>query len=173
VGYCIQYVVFLKKTGTRCCIYQKITKMECPYCSHDETKVTDKRDNSSVARRRRECLGCGKRFTTYERIEMNLNVVKKNGVRQKFDREKLHAGVFKVMEKRGFESEEIDDVVDSIEMKIYKISKDGDIQSKKIGDLVMAQLKRVDKVAYMRFAAVYKEFETLDDFEEEIRGLKK
>ncbi len=147
--------------------------MECPYCSHNETKVTDKRDNSSVARRRRECLSCGKRFTTYERIEMNLSVVKKGGAKQKFDREKLHVGVFKVMEKRGFDSDEIDNVVDSIEMKIYKISKGGDITSKKIGDLVMTHLKKVDPVAYMRFAAVYKEFETLNDFEEEIRGLKK
>ncbi len=146
--------------------------MLCPYCNNEETKVTDKRDNSSVARRRRECLSCGKRFTTYERIEMNLNVIKKNGSKQKFERDKLFDGVSKALEKRGFESDEIESVVDKIEMKIYKMSKGDDIATKKIGEAVMAQLKKVDKIAYMRFAAVYKEFDTLDDFEEEIGGLK-
>jgi len=147
--------------------------MLCPYCNNEETKVTDKRDNGSVARRRRECLSCGKRFTTYERIEMNLNVIKKDGSKQKFDRDKLSRGIFKALEKRGFESDEIGSVVDKVEMRVYKVSRGDDVESKKIGEIVMAELKKVDKVAYMRFAAVYKEFESIDDFEKEIRGLSK
>ncbi len=146
--------------------------MLCPYCNNEETKVTDKRDNESVTRRRRECLKCGKRFTTYERIEMNLSVLKKDGSKEKFDRKKLHGGVFKCLEKRKFEEDEIDNIVDKIEAKIYKMTKDKDIESKKIGEIVMSELKKVDKVAYMRFAAVYKGFDTLDDFENELKEIK-
>jgi transcriptional repressor NrdR len=104
---------------------------------------------------------------------MSLNVVKKDGTKQRFDREKLFRGVKKALDKRGFEKDGVNDVVDRVEMKIYKFTKDSDVTSKKIGEIVMAELKRADRVAYMRFAAVYKEFETLDDFEKEILELKK
>ena len=146
--------------------------MLCPYCNKEETKVTDKRDNESVTRRRRECLKCGKRFTTYERIELNLCVIKKNGSKEKFDSKKLYNGISKCLEKRQFDSEEIDGVVNRLEAKIYRFAKDKNIETKKIGEIIMSELKKVDKIAYMRFAAVYKEFETLKDFEEELRGLK-
>lgn len=146
--------------------------MLCPYCGNEETKVTDKRDNDSVTRRRRECLKCGKRFTTYERIEINLSVLKKDGSKEKFNRAKLESGVFKCLEKRNFDQDGIENIIDKIESKIYKFAKDKDIESRKIGELVMSELKKVDKVAYMRFAAVYKGFKTLTDFENELKELE-
>jgi len=146
--------------------------MLCPYCNNAETKVTDKRDNGSVARRRRECLKCGKRFTTYERVELDLNVIKKDGRRQAFSRDKLYLGVAKNLEKRPFSTEQIDKIVDEIEAQVYRIAKDKDIPSSKIGDLVMKTLKRVDKVAYVRFASVYRDFADIEDFKEEIKNLK-
>ena len=146
--------------------------MLCPYCNNEETKVIDKRDNDAVARRRRECLSCGKRFTTYERIEMNLSVIKKDGSKEKFDRKKLFSGVFKCLEKREFNEDEIEDIVNKIEAKIYKFAKDKDIETKKIGQIVMTELKKFDKIAYMRFAAVYKGFDTLEDFQKELEEIK-
>ena len=146
--------------------------MLCPYCNTAETKVTDKRDSESLARRRRECLKCGKRFTTYERVELDLSVVKKEGVRQKFDREKLKAGIEKAFEKRDLSGEEVDKIVSDIEARIYRLAKDKDIKASKIGEIVMAKLKKVDKVAYIRFASVYREFADLDDFKKEIKELK-
>jgi len=146
--------------------------MQCPYCTNSETKVTDKRDQESISKRRRECLKCGKRFTTYERVELELYVIKKNGSRQKFSREKLFEGVAKNLEKRPFTSKEIDEIVDDIEARVYSAAKDKDIKSSKIGDIVMAKLKKVDKVAYVRFAAVYRDFADIEDFKEEIKNLK-
>ncbi len=146
--------------------------MLCPYCNQEETKVTDKRDNESVTRRRRECLRCNKRFTTYERIELNLSVIKKNGSKERFDRKKLYNGVAKCLEKRQLDTEEIDSVINKLESKIYRFAKDKDIETKKIGRIVMSELKKVDKIAYIRFAAVYKEFDSLADFEDELKGLK-
>lgn len=146
--------------------------MLCPYCNNEDTRVTDKRDNDSVTRRRRECLKCSKRFTTYERIEMNLYVLKKDGSKEKFDGKKLYSGISKCLEKRKFEDEEVSNIVDKIESKIYKFAKDKDIESKKIGEIVMSELKKIDKVAYLRFSAVYKGFESLEDFEKELEELK-
>jgi len=146
--------------------------MRCPYCTADETKVTDKRDSGSVARRRRECLKCGKRFTTYERVELDLNVIKKDGRREKFSREKLFAGIDKNLQKRPFTSGEIDAIVDDVEARVYRIAKDKDIKSSQIGEMVMNKLKRVDKVAYIRFAAVYRDFADIDEFRQEIKKLK-
>jgi len=146
--------------------------MRCPYCTADETKVTDKRDSGSVARRRRECLKCGKRFTTYERVELDLNVIKKDGRRQKFNRDKLFEGVAKNLEKRPFTTEQIDTIVDEIEARVYRIAKDKDIKSSKIGEMVMDKLKKVDKVAYIRFAAVYRDFADIDEFKDELKKLK-
>jgi len=146
--------------------------MLCPYCTAAETKVTDKRDSGSVARRRRECLKCGKRFTTYERVELDLNVIKKDGRREKFSRDKLFEGIDKNLQKRPFTSEQIEGVVDDVEAKVYRIAKDKDIKSTKIGELVMNKLRQVDKVAYIRFAAVYRDFADIDEFKEEIKKLK-
>jgi len=146
--------------------------MLCPYCNAAETKVTDKRDSGSVARRRRECLKCQKRFTTYERVELDLNVVKKDGRRQKFSRDKLFEGFDKNLQKRPFTTEQIEAIVDEVEAKIYRIAKDKDIRSSKIGELVMSKLRRVDKVAYIRFAAVYRDFEDIEEFKDEINKLE-
>jgi len=147
--------------------------MLCPYCTAAETKVTDKRDSGSVARRRRECLKCGKRFTTYERVELDLNVVKKDGRRQKFSRKKLYEGVSNNLEKRPFTSEQVEEIVNDVEANIYRVAKDKDIKSSKIGEIVMNKLKKVDKVAYIRFAAVYRDFADIDEFRDEIKKLGK
>lgn len=146
--------------------------MLCPYCNHTETKVTDKRDQDSVTRRRRECLKCGKRFTTFERAELDLFVIKKDGRRQPFSRDKLYTGIAKNLEKRPFSTEQIDELVDDVEANIYRVAKDKDIPSSKIGELVMNKLKKVDKIAYVRFASVYRDFEDIEDFKEELKNLK-
>ncbi len=146
--------------------------MQCPYCSSGDTKVTDKRDSGSVARRRRECLKCGKRFTTYERVELDLNVIKKNGQRQGFSRDKLFLGVAKNLEKRPFTSEQIEGIVADIESNVRRVAKDKDIKSSKIGEIVMNKLKKLDKVAYIRFASVYRDFADIDEFRDELKKLK-
>lgn len=146
--------------------------MLCPYCNNPDTKVTDKRDCESITRRRRECLKCGKRFTTYERVELDLNVIKKDGRREKFSRRKLFEGVAKNLEKRPFTSEQIENIVSEMEATIYRTAKDKDIKSSKIGEIVISKLKKVDKVAYIRFAAVYRDFEDVNDFKEEIKKLE-
>jgi len=146
--------------------------MLCPYCSSPETKVTDKRSSGSVARRRRECLKCGKRFTTYERVELDLNVIKKDGRREKFNRDKLFEGISKNLEKRPFTGAQIDKIVDDVGAKIYRIAKDKDIRSSRIGEIVMDKLKKIDKVAYIRFAAVYRDFADIDEFKDELKKLK-
>jgi transcriptional repressor NrdR len=146
--------------------------MICPYCNNQETKVIDKRDNESVTRRRRECLKCGKRFTTYERIELGLWVVKKDDHKEKFNVEKIEKGVSLCVDKRNFTPEETEDLIGKIESRVYRYAKDKDIATSKIGEIVMAELRKVDKVAYMRFAAVYKNLDSLEEFEKEIKELK-
>lgn len=146
--------------------------MICPYCNNEETKVVDKRDAEGETRRRRECLKCNERFTTYERVELDLNVVKKDGKREKFSRDKLKRGVEKALEKRPFTSEQINDIVSEIESKINRTAKDKEIKSNQIGEIVMNKLKKHDKIAYIRFASVYREFADLDDFRKEIKELK-
>ena len=147
--------------------------MICPYCTAAETKVTDKRDCGSVARRRRECLKCGKRFTTYERVELDLNIIKKDGRREKFSRDKLFKGIDKNLQKRPFTSEQIDKIVDEVEANIHRVAKNKDIRSSKIGDIVMNKLKKIDKIAYIRFASVYRDFADINDFGDEIKRLGK
>jgi len=146
--------------------------MLCPYCNADETKVTDKRDSGSIARRRRECLKCGKRFTTYERVELDLNVIKKDGRREKFSRDKLFEGIDKNLQKRPFTSAEIENISNEVEAKIYRSAKDKDIKSSQIGEIVMNKLKRIDKVAYIRFAAVYRDFADINELRDELGKLK-
>ena len=153
-------------------LYSLYNNMRCPYCTAEETKVTDKRDCASAARRRRECLKCGKRFTTYERVELDLNVIKKDGRREKFSRAKLFEGIDKNLQKRPFMSAQIDKIVDEVEANVYRIAKDKDIKSSRIGELVMNKLKKIDKVAYIRFAAVYRDFADIDEFREELKKLK-
>lgn len=145
--------------------------MECPYCSYTKSKVTDKRASSSGIRRRRECLNpkCKKRFTTYEHVEKSdLYVIKKDNRREKFLREKLESGILKAFEKRPVSQEKIDKMINEIEEQIRKRGKK-EIKTSVIGDLVSKKIKRLDKVAYIRFASVYRDFEDIKDFKEVIR----
>ena len=146
--------------------------MLCPYCSRGDTKVTDSRLSSdNTFRRRRECLKCKKRFTTYERVETaNILVVKKDGNREQFNRDKLLQGVIRACEKRPISSAKIVGVVDDIEQELIAKGK-SEISSKKVGEAVMRRLKKLDKVAYIRFASVYREFTDLESFEEELQKL--
>lgn len=149
--------------------------MKCPYCSHEDTRVVDKRETgeSDVTRRRRECQRCRKRFTTYERVEtIDLTIVKKSGKRENFDRHKLLTGLLKACEKRPVPREKIEKIVDDIEARLREHRKT-EVDSKFIGELVMRKLKKLDKVAYIRFASVYKEFADLDSFKEEMEKLIK
>jgi len=157
--------------NTTYCMYQRGEKeMLCPYCSNDETKVTDKRDSKDETRRRRECLKCGKRFTTYERIEpVEIFVVKKDGRREPFSREKLKNGMMKACEKRPVSMEQIEQSINLIEEKLKQHG--SEVTSKAIGELVMRKLKQIDKIAYIRFASVYREFEDLNEFKREIKEL--
>lgn len=148
--------------------------MQCPYCSYPETKVIDTRESeTSTTRRRRECLKCRKRFTTYERVELiNLIVVKKDGRREQFNRKKLLTGVIKACEKRPIPIQKIEKIVDEIEIELR--NKDSvEISSKEIGQLVMKKLEKLDKVAYIRFASVYREFKNIKEFEKELKNIKK
>lgn len=149
--------------------------MKCPYCSHKVTKVSDKRDtkDSSITRRRRECLKCKKRFTTYERPEaLELAIVKKDNRREKFDKHKILTGILKACEKRNVSMEKIENLVNGIESDLREKG-DNEIASKKLGQMVMRKLRALDKVAYIRFASVYREFEDLDRFKEEVGKLQK
>lgn len=144
--------------------------MQCPYCLHQNTKVTDKRDVGKITRRRRECLKCEKRFSTHESVELgDIKIIKKNGSREDFDRTKVMAGITKACEKRPVTGEVIDKMVDRIEEKIRR--RGGEVKSSIIGELVSRELKKTDKVAYIRFASVYRDFADLDDFKKEIKEL--
>ncbi|RLF99551.1 transcriptional regulator NrdR [Thermococci archaeon] len=147
--------------------------MKCPYCSYGETKVIDSREseNGSFVRRRRECIKCGKRFTTYERIERSFVVIKKDMRREPYRRDKLALGIEKACEKRPISQEIIEKMLDEIENELQNLGKN-EIESKIIGDIVTEKLKTLDHVAYIRFASVYKQFEDLSSFEEELKKLK-
>ena len=149
--------------------------MKCPYCNYEETQVIDSRDteNLEATRRRRECAKCNKRFTTYERLEeADIVVVKKEGKRERFERQKVISGILKACEKRPISLEKIEKLVDDVESDLRK--RDSvEVDSKVIGNLVMKKLKALDKVAYIRFASVYLEFEDLARFEEELDKLQK
>lgn len=147
--------------------------MKCPYCNHEETKVTDKRDSEGLTRRRRECLKCEERFTTYERVELELKVVKKDNRREDYSRNKLKIGVQKSFQKRPLDSEKVEEIINEIESKIFRSAKEKEITSERIGQIVMDKLRRVDKVAYIRFASVYREFEDLDDFKIVLKQVEK
>lgn len=144
--------------------------MRCPFCKA-ETEVTDKRDSETETRRRRECLKCKKRFTTYERFEIrDLRVIKKDGRRENFDSEKIKRGIVKACEKRPVSLEKIEQTVNEIENKL-KTSNKKEVKSEVIGEMIMKSLKKLDKVAYIRFASVYREFKDVGDFKKELKGL--
>lgn len=146
--------------------------MHCPFCGYKETQVTDKRDSENETRRRRECSKCKKRFTTYEKFEVkDLRVIKKDGRRENFDPEKIKKGISRACEKRPVSLEKIEQVVREIENKL-KNSNKKEIKSQIIGELIMKELKKLDEVAYIRFASVYRNFKDIGDFKKELKELK-
>ena len=145
--------------------------MKCPFCASDETQVLESRvvEEGASVRRRRECGKCSKRFTTYEKVKGSvLWVIKKSGVREPFDREKLKRGILRAIEKRPVSLELVNDVVDQVEMEMLRREKE-EIRTKSIGTAVLKRLKKIDKVAWLRFASVYLEFGDLDDFQKLIK----
>ncbi len=149
--------------------------MKCPFCGFAETKVVDKRDSSDldVTRRRRECLKCKQRFTTYERPDISqITVVKKDGTTQPFDRAKVLKGIVKACEKRPIAVGVMEKLTDDVEAEIRK-EQSRTVTSRQIGEIVMKKLKKLDKVAYLRFTSVYREFGDVDDFEKEMSRLVK
>ena len=149
--------------------------MKCPYCTFAENKVIDKRESEDgkITRRRRQCLKCSKRFTTFERVEtLDILVVKKDGKRELFDRSKVRTGIVKACEKRPVSAQIIETIVDEVESDIRNLATT-EVSSKKIGELIIKRLKKVDEVAYIRFASVYRQFADLEDFEKELLSLTK
>ncbi len=145
--------------------------MNCPYCQYHDSKVVDSRDVSDGIRRRRECLACGSRFTTYERLQQaGLFVIKKDQRREEFNKDKLLAGIRKACEKRPLPTGTIDRIADDIETGIYSLGK-AEIPSSLIGDMVMDRLKKLDYIAYIRFASVYRQFTDITALKHEIESL--
>lgn len=149
--------------------------MICPFCAHGENQVIDSRDTEDgrATRRRRECAKCKKRFTTYERVEtLDILIIKKDGSREPFDRDKIRAGVVKACIKRPVTAAQIDKIVDEVEAEVRQ-KPEKEIPSKKVGEMVISKLKKLDKVAYIRFASIYREFADLADFQRELRQFLK
>jgi len=149
--------------------------MKCPYCGSTESEVVETRASEDVdtIRRRRECLKCEKRFTTYERIEnVNLVVIKKDGKREQFDRDKLKNGIMRSCEKTKVSMEAIEKIVTEVEREL-RGADSVEVESKKIGQMVASRLKKIDKVAYIRFSSVFKRFVDVEDFQEEVKRLIK
>src|SRR3989339_1387726 len=148
--------------------------MQCPYCHHDNTNVLESRITAEggAMRRRRECVKCSKRFTTYERAEgVDIKVVKKSGKVEDFDREKLKRGIMKSTWKRPVSMDEVEEMIDNIE-RVLRRKTTTEVRSWEIGNLVINRLKKLDPLAYLLFASVYREFESLEDFREEISRLQ-
>ena len=148
--------------------------MKCPFCSNNESSVLESRDSedNQVTRRRRECGECDKRFTTYERVEgPQLMIVKKDGSRENFDREKLRLGVIRACEKRPVSTDLIEELIDQVEKEMLR-KKNGEIASRLVGNAVLRRFKKIDKVAYVRFASVYLDFGDIEDFSELIKEIK-
>lgn len=149
--------------------------MKCPKCGSEQLKVNEKRDldGEGAIRRRRECISCSFRFTTYERIEVpSLVVTKKDGTKQSYNREKLAAGFYKALEKRPFTESEIEQFIDETERTLNSKAKE-EITTQEIGDIVSATLRKVDEVAYLRFVSVYKSFQDAESFAKELKSLSK
>jgi len=147
--------------------------MRCPFCNHSDGKVVDSRaskEGDSI-RRRRECLKCGRRFTTYERIEeVAQMVIKKDGRRENFDRWKLKSGILKAVEKRPVSLEQVDALIDDVERELFN-STDHEVTTKTVGESVMKKLRQLDEVAYVRFASVYRQFKDLSEFMSELKNM--
>ena len=144
--------------------------MQCPYCDFEDTKVIDSRlsETKDAIRRRRECLSCGKRFTTYERREpLKLMVIKRDGGKEPFDREKLRAGLTKACAKQRVTEEQIELMVDEIEAEL-RDRRRHEVTSRRLGDMVLIRLRRLDMVAYLRFASVYRQYTDVDQFRSEL-----
>ncbi len=147
--------------------------MKCPFCSHDNTRVVDSRpaDDGQSIRRRRLCDECGRRFTTYEKVEtIPLIVIKKDSTREQYDRSKIEAGVLRACYKRAISAEEMNHAIDCIETEIFN-REEREIESKVIGEIVMDRLKELDAVAYVRFASVYREFKDVNTFMDELKKI--
>jgi transcriptional repressor NrdR len=147
--------------------------VKCPFCGHSKDKVVDSRESGAgdAIRRRRECLSCGRRFTSYERIEeIPYLVIKKDGRREAFDRQKLLVGLHRACEKRPVSAKSLAAIVDDIE-QLVQDSPEREMEAEVIGEKVMERLKELDKVAYVRFASVYRQFEDVEEFMAELRGL--
>jgi len=148
-----------------------IREMKCPKCSSESLSVIDSRGDDNAIRRRRECQSCNFRFTTFERLELSMPlVVKKDGRREGFDRQKIKAGILRACEKRPVSVESIEKIVDTIEFRISEMFVK-EMSSRQIGDFVMEALERVDKIAYVRFASVYREFSDISQFMETLQNL--
>jgi transcriptional repressor NrdR len=148
--------------------------MKCPFCANADTQVIDSRasDEGATIRRRRRCLGCDKRFTTYERVELALpTLIKRGGSRAEYDRNKLRASMLLALRKRPVPRESVEDSIGRIEDRLLSAAQ-REIKSEKLGELVMRELKRLDKVAYIRFASVYRSFEDIDEFAEVVREVR-
>lgn len=149
--------------------------MKCPYCEFTDTEVIETRDNDevSVIRRRRVCPKCEKRFTTYERVETSpMTVIKKDGKRETFDRDKLTRGIWRASGKTTVKADDVSRIVDEVEKELIT-SDTTEFPSKKIGDLVARRLKKIDKIAYIRFASVFRQFVELEDLQKELDKLQK
>jgi len=147
--------------------------VKCPFCAHVEDKVVDSRESKEgeVIRRRRECLGCGKRFTSYERIDQIPHlVVKKDGRREPFDREKVLAGLLKACQKRNVSVKALETIADRVEAMVHE-SPDREVPSVQVGEYLMERLRELDKVAFVRFASVYRDFKDVDQFMATLKGL--
>lgn len=147
--------------------------MKCPFCGQVEDRVVDSRESKEgeVIRRRRQCLGCGKRFTSYERIDQIPHlIVKKDGRRERFDREKVLAGLLKACEKRPVSVKELENIVDHVETMVHE-SPDHEVPSVQVGEYLMERLCDIDKVAFIRFASVYRDFKDVDQFMATLKGL--
>ncbi|MEK6890465.1 MAG: transcriptional regulator NrdR [Nanoarchaeota archaeon] len=146
--------------------------MRCPYCQKEDTKVVDKRDFGDITKRRRECLSCERRFNTLENVESaRLRIIKKDGRREEFDRDKVKKGIERACEKRPISDEQIEKMVLVIEDKLRKKGKE--VPANYVGEVVSKELKKADEVAYIRFASVYRNFKELSDFKKEIKQLTK
>lgn len=147
--------------------------MMCPFCRQGETKVVDSRGSQEfVIRRRRECLRCGRRFTTYEKIEESpVKVIKKDGTRVPFDREKIRAGLEKACYKRPISPAQIEQIINSVEADVYEVG-EREVPSRYIGEKVFNALRKVDQIAFVRFASVYREFKDVSEFVEELDRLE-
>ncbi|MBP8131676.1 MAG: transcriptional repressor NrdR [Candidatus Hydrogenedentes bacterium] len=147
--------------------------MRCPFCNHSQARVVDSRASKEgdAIRRRRECLKCGRRFTTYERIEeVAQMVIKKDGRRENFDRWKLKSGILKAVEKRPVSLDQVDAMIDEIERELFN-STEHEVTTTSVGEAVMAKLRQLDEVAYVRFASVYRQFKDLNEFMNELKDM--